>query len=177
MICTNFSITSERPMSHLPTADSLPPVICTAKPKSTEKMMRGSMARRVRRPTKSSAVKKLTIISVSVAYSPISSLARSLQGTSTGGKIFMRTNMITAAMAPVMTKVATVVPMILPARWRLSIPAMDPAMEANTNGTTMQNIMLMNTLPRKAILWPKSGQNQPTRAPATMAVSRMARKR
>ena len=139
--------------------------------------MRGSMARRLRRPTKSSAVKKFTIISVRVAYSPISSLARSLQGTSTGGKSFIRTNIMTAAMAPVMTKVATVVPMILPARWRLSIPAMDPAMEAKTSGTTMQNIMLMKTLPRKALLWPQAGLNQPSRAPATMQASRMARKR
>ena len=85
--------------------------------------------------------------------------------------------MMTAAMAPVITKVTMVVPMILPARWRLSILATEPAMEANTRGTTMQNIRLMNTLPRKAIPWLKAGKNQPTRAPATMQHSRMIRKR
>ncbi len=53
-------------------------------------------------------------------------------GDSTGGKIFIKTNMMTAAMAPVITKVTMVVPMILPARWRLSILATEPAMEANT---------------------------------------------
>ena len=38
------------------------------------------------------------------------------QGVSTGGNSFISTNMSTAAMAPVMTKVPTVTPMILPAR-------------------------------------------------------------
>ncbi len=52
------------------------------------------MARRLSRPTKSSAVKKLTIISVMVACSPTSSAARSAQGDSTGGKIFIKTNMM-----------------------------------------------------------------------------------
>ena len=177
MICTNFIITLERPASHLPTMESFPPVICTEKPKRMEKTIRGSMARRLSRPTKSSAVKKLTIISVMVACSPTSSAARSAQGDSTGGEIFINTNMMTAAMAPVITKVTMVVPMILPARWRLSILATEPAMEAKTSGTTTQNIILINTVPRKAMLCPQSGLNQPNRAPATMQLSRIARKR
>ena len=111
------------------------------------------------------------------AYSPSSSVGSSVQGASTGGKIFIRANIITAAMAPVMTKVATVVPMILPARLRLRMLATDPAMEAKTRGTTTQNIMLMNTVPRKLILLPNSGANQPTTQPSTMAPSMIARNR
>ena len=42
--------------------------------------------------------------------------------------------------------------MILPARSLLSMLATEPAMEANTMGTTIQNIMLMNTVPRNAML-------------------------
>ena len=131
--------------------ESLPPVICTEKPNRMENTIRGSMARRLSRPTKSEEVKKLTIISVMVACSPISSAAISAQGVSTGGNSFISTNMMTAAIAPVMTKVAMVVPMILPARSLLSMLATEPAMDANTRGTTMQNIMLMNTVPRKAM--------------------------
>ena len=146
------------------------------------------MARRVSRPTKSLAVKKLTIISDRVAYSPISSEGSSAQGVRTGGNTFTSRNMITAAMAPVTTKVPTVTPMILPARLRLSMLATAPAMEANTRGTTMQNIMLMNTVPRGfstvapllTVLPSASsttGQNQPTRAPSTMAPIMIAMKR
>ena len=177
MIWTNFIITSERPASHLPMLESLPPVIWTEKPNRIENTMRGSMARRLSRPTKSEEVKKLTIISVKEACSPISSAARSAHGTSTGGNSFISTNMITAAIAPVTTKVPMVVAMIFPARWRLSILATDPAMEENTSGTTMQNIRLMKTFPKKAILCPASGQNQPTSAPAIMQQSKIARKR
>ena len=135
------------------------------------------MARRLSRPTKSEEVKKLTIISVKEACSPISSATISAQGVSTGGNSFISTNISTAAMAPVMTKVPTVTPMILPARWRLSILATEPAMEAKTRGTTTQNIMLINTVPRKAMLCPHLGLNQPSKAPATMQLSRIARKR
>ena len=48
---------------------------------------------------------------------------------------------------PVTTKVSTVTPMMRPARRTLRIPAMAPAMEKNTSGTTTQNIILMNTVP------------------------------
>lgn len=85
-------------------------------------------------------------------------------------------------MAPVITKVATVVPMILPARLRLRMLATDPAMEANTRGTTTQNIMLMNTVPRGLMtvipaLSSVAGQSQPAMQPSTMAPSMMARNR
>ena len=130
------------------------------------------MALRVSRPTKSLAVKKLTIMSEMEAYSPISSEGMSFQGTSTGGKIFISVNMMTAAMAPVMTKVATVVPMILPARFMLFMLAMEPAMDTNTRGTTTQNIMLMNTVPRGFT----TGASQPTSAPMIIAPSMMPRK-
>jgi len=138
------------------------------------------MARRVSRPTKSEAVKKFTIMSLIVAYSPISSAGISLQGVRTGGNTFINTNMITAAMAPVITKVATVVPMILPARLRLSILATAPAMDANTMGTTMQNIILMNTVPRgfrmvAPALSSVTGKIQPTIAPRIMEPSIMPR--
>ena len=78
----------------------------------------------------------------------ISSPVMLFQGSRTGGNTFRITNMITAAIAPVTTKVATVVPMILPAFLALSILAMADAMEQKTMGTTIQNIRLMNTVPR-----------------------------
>ena len=56
--------------------------------------------------------------------------------------------MMAAAMAPVTTKVRMVVPMIFPARLRLFMVAMDPEIEANTMGTTMQNIILIKRVPR-----------------------------
>ena len=83
---------------------------------------------------------------------------------------------MTAAIAPVTIKVATVVPMIFPARPRLLMLAIDPAIEANTRGTTTQNIMLMNTVPKGLIVWPKSGANQPTIQPKTMPPNISARK-
>ena len=111
---------------------------------------------------------------------------RLLQGSSTGGKIFMMTIMMTAAMAPVMMKVSTVVPIILPARLRLFMVAMEPAMEENTIGTTMQNIMLIKRVPKGlrtvAPAWMTSspsftwGKIQPTTEPRIMDASMMPRK-
>ena len=71
---------------NLPTGVFRPPFRFTPKPKSRENTIRGSMARRLRRLTKSSAVKKLTIIWAMVACSPISSAGISVQGTRTGGE-------------------------------------------------------------------------------------------
>ena len=172
----NFIMTSVMLLSHLATRVSEPPAMLVAKPNSTENTIRGSMALRVSRPTKSLAVKKLTIMSEMEAYSPISSEGMSFQGTSTGGKIFISANMMTAAMAPVMTKVATVVPMILPARFMLFMLAMEPAMDTNTSGTTTQNIMLMNTVPKGFRTPAAVGASQPTMAPSTIAPSMMPRK-
>ena len=64
-----------------------------------------------------------------------------------------------------------VTPMILPARFTLFMLAMAEAMEQNTMGTTTQNIMLMNSVPRNSILPPNSGANAPTRQPPTIPVS------
>ena len=116
-------------------------------------------------------------VSPVLAYSPISSDSMFSQGVSTGGKIFISTNMITAAMAPVTTKVATVVPRILPALFFDLIPAMDPDIDANTSGTTIQNIMLMNTVPKGLIAPANPGANQPTIQPSIIAPIRIARKR
>ena len=77
----------------------------------------------------------------------------------------------TPAMAAVTRKVATVTPMILPARLTLFILAMAELMEQNTMGTTTQNIMLINTVPRNSIFLPKDGAKAPTRQPAIMPVS------
>ena len=166
----------------------MPPFRFTAKPKSRENTIRGSMARRVSRPLKSLAVKKFTIMSGSVAYSPISWEARLVQAAGTGGKTTISTYMMTAAMAPVTTKVPTVTPMIFPARFRLSMLATALEMEAKTMGTTTQNIMLMNTVPRGlSTVAPvpetmpplpsgSAGQTQPRMAPKIMAPSIMAKK-
>ena len=75
------------------------------------------------------------------------------------------------AMAAVTRNVAMVTPMILPARLTLFMLAMAEAMEQNTIGTTTQNIMLMNSVPRNSILPPKPGANAPTRQPPTIPVS------
>ena len=77
----------------------------------------------------------------------------------------------TPAMAAVARNVTTVTPMILPARFTLFMLAMAEAMEQNTIGTTTQNIILMNSVPRNLILPPKAGANAPTRQPATMPMS------
>ena len=53
----------------------------------------------------------------------------------------------------------------------LFILAMAEAMEQNTIGTTTQNIILMNSVPKNTILLPKLGANAPTRQPATMPAS------
>ena len=120
----------------------------TPKPKRMEKTIRGSMALRLRSSEKSPTVKKFTIRSgMEMGFSTVPS-ARLLQGSSTGGMIFMMTIMITAAMAPVTMKVRMVEPMILPARLRLRMVATDPPMDENTMGTTMQNIMFRNRVPR-----------------------------
>ena len=139
--------------------------------------MSGSIALRLRSPTKSLAVKKFTIISERDAYSPISSDGRSVHGSNTGGKIFRITNIITAATAPVTTKVPTVVPIIFPARPLLLIPAIELEIEANTKGTTTQNIMLMKIVPSGLIAIPNDGANQPTIQPRIIAPSIIARKR
>ena len=92
------------------------------------------------------------------------------------------TYMITAAMAAVIIKVATVTPMILPAFFMESMLAMAEAMEQNTMGTTMQNIRLMNTVPRgSSTLAPGSmispwasftaGHTAPTMQPPMMPIS------
>ena len=84
-ILTTFSITPDRSSRKRPTGVFRPPLRFTPKPKSRENTIRGSMARRLSRPTKSSAVKKLTIICAMVAWSPISSAGMSVQGMRTGG--------------------------------------------------------------------------------------------
>ena len=151
-----------------------------------ENTISGSMARRLKRPTKSDVVKKFTIMSDMLAYSPISPAGMADQGVSTGGKIFMIKYMRTAAMAPVTRKVMMVVLIIFPARLRLCMVATLPPMDENTMGTTMQNIRLMKTVPSgfktvapALMVLPSAsvttGKNQPTTAPRIMEPSMMAR--
>ncbi|MPM85021.1 hypothetical protein SDC9_132098 [bioreactor metagenome] len=143
MILTTFIMQLDRSSRNLPTRQSGPPFIFTPKPKMIENTINGSMARRLNRPTKSSAVRKLTISSATLFCSSTVPAAISCQGTSTGGISFISTIMMTAAMAPVITKAAMVVPIILPARLALFMLATAPEMDANTMGTTMQNIRLI----------------------------------
>ena len=49
--------------------------------------------------------------------------------------------------------------------------AMAEEMEQNTIGTTTQNIMLMNSVPKNSILLPNDGASAPTRQPPTIPVS------
>ena len=145
------------------------------------------MARRLRSPTKSSAVKKFTSSWDNDAYSPISPAGMSVQGARTGGKRRMSRYMIAAAMAPVTTKVPTVMPMIFPARARLRMLATALEMDAKTIGTTIQNMRLMKTVPRGlstvAPAWTTApsasrvtGKSSPAIQPRTMAPSMTARK-
>ena len=78
---------------------------------------------------------------------PISWLGSRVQGVSTGGYSFTTTNISAEASNPVNKNTATDTPTILPALRRSPILATAPAMEANTIGTTMQNIKLINTVP------------------------------
>ena len=73
-------------------------------------------------------------------------------------------------MAAVIRKVATVMPMILPARRMPFMLAMADEIEQNTIGTTTQNIMFMNTVPSgsRAVA---PGHTAPTMQPATMPTS------
>ena len=64
-------------------------------------------------------------------------------------------------------KVITVVPISLPALLALFIFAMDDEMEKNTIGTTTQNIMLINSVPRGSRA-PAPGQANPTIIPSTI---------
>ena len=169
-------MTSVMLLSHLATAVSAPPAMFTAKPNSAEKTMSGSMALRLNSPAKSPTVKKFTISSDTEAYSPISPAGISCHGTGTGGTAFIRANMSTAAMVPVTTNTATVTPMIRPARRILLMLATDPAMDANTRGTTTQNIMLMNTVPRGLMTADALGSRNPKAQPSSMASSITARK-
>ena len=75
-----------------------------------------------------------------------------------------------AAMAAVEKNVPTVMPMMRPARFAELIFAIAEAMEQNTIGTTTQNIMLMNSVPKgsRAVA---PGQTAPTTQPATMPSS------
>ena len=148
-----------------------------AKPNSIENTINGSIAFLLKSPTKSSAVKKFTTISAIVACSPTASASISVHALKTGGYSFINTNIINAAMAPVITKVRTVVPMIFPALLRLFILATELDIEANTKGTTTQNIMFINTVPKGFSFGPKSGANHPTSPPAIIAPSIIARKR
>ena len=75
--------------------------------------------------------------------------------------------MITEAMIVVHMKVATVVPISLPARLTLFMLAMDEEMEKKTIGTTTQNIMLMNSVPSGSSA-PAPSQAKPTTMPSTM---------
>ena len=82
---------------------------------------------------------------------------------------------MTAAIAPVTTNVAIVVPIILPARLRLFMLATAPEIDAKTSGTTMQNIMLINTVPSGLMATAADGASQPNSAPRIMAASMMPR--
>ena len=92
------------------------------------------------------------------------------------------TYMMTAAIAAVVRNVATVTPMILPARFALCMFAMADETEQNTVGTVMQNIRFRNTVPSGSrtvapltTISPSAsltaGQIRPTTHPATMPVS------
>ena len=69
-----------------------------------------------------------------------------------------------------MRNVATVTPMILPARFALFMLAMAEEMEQNTIGTTTQNIRFTNTVPIGSSAFAPS-HSAPTTHPATMPSS------
>ena len=75
--------------------------------------------------------------------------------------------MITEAIMVVHIKVTTVVPISLPARFALFILAIEEEIEKNTIGTTTQNIMLMNSVPRGSSALAPS-QEKPTIIPRTI---------
>ena len=72
---------------------------------------------------------------------------------------------------PVTTKVSTVMPIMRPARRTLRIPAMAPAMEENTSGTTTQNMRLIKICPSGRRAPAAAGHSQPVTPPVSMAAS------
>ena len=145
------------------------------KPVSSEKTMSGSIARRESSAAKSSTVKKLTSSAARLACASTLPAEASVHGSGTGGQMCMNTSMTAAAISPVTMKTASVVPMILPARFGLFMQAMEPASEQNTSGTTMQNIRLMKIVPSGA-RQTAPGQNAPRAQPSTMLSSIAPRK-
>ena len=79
--------------------------------------------------------------------------------------------MMMAAIPAVTQKVATVVPMILPAFLTESMLAMAEQMEQKTIGTTTQNIRFVKMVPSQARFPACSGKNQPNRQPAAIPAS------
>ena len=148
------------------------PVHCTAKPKMMAATIRGSMAFRLQRAVKSGTVKKFT--SISEAETEPTSPSGGAYVPVTRGTRRQTIYMITAAMAAVTKNVATVTPMIFPARRMLFILAMAEAMEQNTMGTTTQNIRLIKIVPM-GCRQVAPGHTAPTAHPAIMARSMLSR--
>jgi hypothetical protein len=126
------------------------------------------MALRLHSSGKSGFVKKFTIISptatvfaspASKAYVPV-----------TIGKNLTTTYMSEAAIAAVVRKVTSVVPMIFPARFKFCILAMAELMDRKTIGTTTQNMALIKRVPSGSRLL-APGQAAPTAQPPMMAMS------
>ena len=69
------------------------------------------------------------------------------------------------------------VPRIFPALFLDLIPATELEIEANTRGTTIQNIILINTVPKGLSFSANSGAAHPTIHPTIMAPSRIAKNR
>ena len=153
-----------------------PPAICTPKPNRTADTIKGKIARRLNSSVKSGLVKKLTIISVMPNVSPISPSV-TVYCPLTSGKIRQTMYISTPAIAAVDKKVTIVLPINLPARFTFFMLAMADEMEKNTMGTTTQNIMFTNNVPRNARLPAKSGRSAPTIQPRTMpeSISKMKR--
>ena len=145
---------------------SLPPEDCTPKPNRTAKTIRGRIALRLSSSKKSGLVKKFT--SISAKPRPATSTLSSTTLFVVMGKIRRTMYMKTAAMAAVTRKVPTVTPMSLPARFAPEALAIAEDIEKNTRGTTIQNMRLMNTVPRGSSLVPSSGASAPIRQPQTM---------
>ena len=91
-----------------------------------------------------------------------------------------------AAMVAVTQKVSTVTPIIFPARLGDAMLAMAEEMDRNTMGTTMQNMRLINTVPRGSSTvapglstsspWRTTGKHSPATDPAVMPSSMNRRK-
>ena len=177
IISTIFMIMSFKLLITLPNGLSCPPHFATARPVKIAATMIGSIFFLLIRPEKSSTVSVLTIISPTLAISPISPLVISIVVFAAGGNTFTTTSTRTDAISPVTINTPIREPRIFPRRFIFNILPTALTIETKTIGTTTINSRLMNTLPIGASIVAFSPKIAPRIAPKIIPPKRISGKR